>query len=318
MTIQPVDPRSRPARGTGELLVTGATGMVGRHLCRILSKRKLRFRALVRPTSDRSLLEGFGGWLIEGDLTRPESLKQPLEGVRQVIHLAGAVRAQDPSLYSTVNTQGTENLLRAANDAGAERLVLLSSDTVAKVDRDAYATSKAASEQEAWRVAREGSLTCVVLRAPMILGPGSRHLRVLQRLARLPAVPVPRGAARRRPVWVGDVSHALLQALQIPQEALPNTAIDLGGAEALSLGELIQAVAKCRQQRPPKLLHVTPRSLTAVAGLMEQLGFSLPVGRKVVSSLTEEIPYDPGPASKLINWEPTPLTSALDLSLNDH
>ena len=73
MALQPTDPRSRPSRGTGTLLVTGATGFVGSHLCRLLARNRTPFRALIRASSDRRLLDGTGGWLIEGDITRPSS-----------------------------------------------------------------------------------------------------------------------------------------------------------------------------------------------------------------------------------------------------
>jgi len=284
----------------------------------MLAQRKLRFRSLVRPSSNRSLIEGSGAWLIEGDLTRPKTLKQPMEGVKHVIHLAGVVRSREPSLYREVNAEGTRNLLHAAAEAGVERVVLLSSDTAGRAVRDAYADSKAEAEAEAAQSTERGGPACVVLRAPMILGQGSRHLRVLEQLARLPAVPVPKHSARRRPVWVGDVCHALLRALEIKPERLPAVPIALGGSEALSVGELIQAVARARNLRAPRLVSIPLGGLRAVAGLIEQLGFNAPLSKDSVSSLSQDAPYDPQAAREFLDWEPHPLHETIARCVSDN
>ena len=171
------------------------------------------------------------------------------------------------------------------------------------------------AETATLEAATTGGPTGIVLRAPMILGPGSRHLKSLEQLARLPVVPVPRNGAKRRPVWVGDISAALLAALEIDGDRLPKKPIDLAGAEPLSVGELIQAVAVARGHRGPRLLNVPLAGLKAVASVIEQLGFTPPAGKAAIAAFEASTPYDPRPATELLGWDPQPLRHALAQSL---
>ncbi len=132
LPVRPHDPRSRPARGTGEILVTGATGQLGRAVCPALVARAIPFRALVRPGSRSKAPSGTRVWSVEGDLLDPDSLPAALEGVRVVLHLAGLVRDPDPTRNDAVHVGGTRALLIAARAAGVTRIVVISSDTVAR------------------------------------------------------------------------------------------------------------------------------------------------------------------------------------------
>lgn len=291
------DPRSRPARGTGDILVTGATGLLGREVCRLLADRKTRFRALVRTSSTRSHLDGTGAWMVEGDLTRPGSLVGALDGVRTVLHLAGVVRNPDPSANRAVHVDGTRNLLEAATAAGVERVVAISSDTVRRERRDAYAQSKADAEALVLAWAGEG----VILRPPMMLGPGSPHLAQLSWLSRLPVVPVPRGSGRRAPVWAADVATAVLAAADLPTDRLPTTPVDLVGESELPIGELIAAVARADGRRAPKIVPV-PARLAAVGARLLGKG----AGQRV-AGLAEQVPADGTQARELLGWDPRPI-----------
>lgn len=304
-TRQPSDPRARPARGTGDLLVTGATGLLGREVCRQLAEAGERFRALIRPSSSRAALAGTGAWLTEGDLTRGSSLVAPLEGVLRVIHLAGVVRSRDPGLERAVHVDGTANLLAAARSAGVRRIVAISSDTVLRRRRSSYAQSKAAAEELLLSWAADPAHELVILRPPMLLGPGSPHLAALRRLARLPVLPVPSGAAPRSPVSVQDVAAAVLAALTLEPGLLPERPLDLAGAEALPIGELVRAVARASGRRAPVLL---PLPVTLAERAARLLGRAT-AGR--VQGLREEVAVDDRAARELLGWSPQRIEEAL-------
>jgi dihydroflavonol-4-reductase len=110
-------------------LVTGATGFVGAHVVRALLERSGAVRCLVRPGSRRDNLEGLPVEVVEGDLTDAASLSRALSGVTRLFHCAADYRlwAKDPRELSRVNVGGTENILRAAADAGVSRVVYTSS-----------------------------------------------------------------------------------------------------------------------------------------------------------------------------------------------
>jgi dihydroflavonol-4-reductase len=119
-------------------LVTGGTGFVGAHLVRALLARGDQVRCLVRSGSERSNLEGLEVESAEGDLRDARSLQRATAGCRAVYHCAAdyrlyARRVQD--LYDS-NVEGTRNVLRAAGEAGAERIVYTSSVAALGLRRD--------------------------------------------------------------------------------------------------------------------------------------------------------------------------------------
>jgi NADH dehydrogenase len=299
----PGDPRARPARGTGDLLVTGATGLLGRQLCELLASRKHRFRALVRASSDRGAVGGSGAWLIEGDLTRRETLPPALDGVRQLVHLAAAVRERDAAVCRAVHVDGTRNLLDAAEAAGVRRIVAISSDSVLRQHKDAYAVTKAEADALLQERCRRAHIGLVLLRPPLILGPGSPHLAVLERLARAPVLPFPHGLAERRPVWAGDVAEAVLRALELPHSKLPERPLELPGPTPVQLGALVRAVARAHGWSEPRIFPL-PTPAFAVDRLPR------------LAALREQGDMDPGPARRLLGWKPVSLEEALRRSVS--
>jgi len=110
-------------------LVTGGTGFVGAHVVRALLRRGRSVRCLVRNSSRRTNLEGLDVEVAIGDVTDPESLSRAMAGVETVYHYAADYRlyARDPRALYACNVAGTDNLMRAAADAGARRVVHTSS-----------------------------------------------------------------------------------------------------------------------------------------------------------------------------------------------
>ncbi len=305
----PGDPRSRPARGTGDVLVTGATGLLGRAVCRALGERRIHHRAFVRPTSDRGALDGSGPytWMIEGDLLRPETLGAACDGVRVILHLAGLVRSSDVAACSALHLGGTRALSEAT---AAARIVAMSSDTVSRAHRGGYAQSKANMEE--WLRQRGNA---VVLRPPMILGPGSPHLASLEKAARLPVVPLPDGVARRAPVHVDDVACAVLAAMDLPDDALADGALifDLPGADEMPFGEMIQELARARGWRIPWVMHVPAPLSSGALRIIERLGPRERAEkiRRRVDGMRESVHPDGAPARRQLGWSPRPLTEVL-------
>ncbi len=309
----PGDPLARPARGTGQILVTGAGGRLGQVVCRALNEEGRSHRALVRAGSSRSWVTGRKTWLIDGDLTRPETLAGPLDGVRVVLHLAGLVRSSDEAALGALHVEATRALMEAARTAGARRIVVISSDTVLRSVRSAYAESKAQMES-LLRAGAGPDLSVVVLRPPMILGPGSPHLSSLEAAARRTLTPVPAGSASRAPVHVEDVAEAVLAASVLPDEALTDgfLALDLPGAESVSFEELLVRLARARGWREPRVLSV-PSAATVLAA--RALGRVAPrAGRQLserLAGMAEEVRLDVEPARRLLKWRPRSLDAVL-------
>ena len=110
-------------------LVTGATGFVGSAVARALLARGRRVRVLARPNSDRRNLAGLAVEIAEGAMEDPCSLARAVAGCRYVYHVAADYRiwVPDPAPMFRANVDGTRDLLTAALEAGAERVVYTSS-----------------------------------------------------------------------------------------------------------------------------------------------------------------------------------------------
>lgn len=171
-------------------LLTGATGFIGSRVARRLVERGEAVRALARPGSRRENLAGLPVEVVEGDLTRPETLRAAVDGCAVVYHVAADYRlsAPDPRALYRTNVEGTRALLQAAREAGVERVVYTSSVGALGIPKDGtpgteetpvgladmvgvYKRTKFQAEQEVLRFAREG-LPVVLVHPSTPVGPG--------------------------------------------------------------------------------------------------------------------------------------------------
>lgn len=170
--------------------LTGGTGFVGANLARLLVGKGLKVRALARRGSDRKALAGVDVEICEGDLLDAASLERGCKGARYVFHVAADYRiwVPDPAAMLAANVGGTENVLKAAGKAGAERIVHCSSVAAVKLHKDGtsadetsayagpesiigvYKRSKWLSERAALKLAAEG-LPIIVVNPAAPIGP---------------------------------------------------------------------------------------------------------------------------------------------------
>ena len=173
-----------------KVLVTGANGFVGSHLCRQLRQAGAEVRGLVRQGSDRRLLEGQELELVEGDLRDPSAVEAAVADCEQVYHCAALVQffVPDRAAMQATNVDGTRNVLEAARRAGVKRFVHTSTVAVLKRHSDgtpatedqlldakdaqgAYEATKLEADLLAHQAAREG-LPLVVVNATAPVGCG--------------------------------------------------------------------------------------------------------------------------------------------------
>ncbi len=214
------------------VLVTGATGFLGRTLCPYLVGRGYRLRALVRTSSDWEFLPPLGIELAWGDVRDTEAVHAAAEGCRMVVHAAGKFRFWGRRTdFFSINLDGTRNILEAARQVGVERLVFISTIAVIGAPRaqtvidetypptpwDAYQRSKLAAERLALHYYHEYGLPAIVLRPGAFYGPGSRYafnrLFFEDPLKGLP-VQVHDGRRITFPVYIQDVAQAIDLALR--------------------------------------------------------------------------------------------------------
>lgn len=201
------------------VLVTGATGFVGSHVAATLVASGHEVVVTVRASSDTRWLAGLDVRRISLDLAAPTRLPAALEGIDAVVHAGGITRAVREEDYHRINVDGTRTLLEAADEAGVERFVLISSLAARGPDdgagpTDAYGLSKLAAEVAAANSAMAAKVTA--LRVAGVYGPRDTDLLPLFRLARAGVLPVPWRAGPLQPVFVGDVASLVLRVIGLP------------------------------------------------------------------------------------------------------
>jgi len=247
------------------VLVTGASGFVGQALCEALASSGRRIRRTVRVAQP-----GFQGAVATGDIGPDTDWSAALEGVSCVVHLAARTHvlretAADPlAEYRRINVHSTERLARAAAAHGTRRLVFLSSVKVngertgsrpyaeddAPRPEDAYGVSKLEAEQALARVAAETGLEVVVLRPPLIYGPGVKgnFLRLMNWVARGWPLPLASVDNRRSLIYLGNLVDAIIAAVNAPQP-IDQTYLVSDGKDVSTPG-LVRRIAAALGVRP--------------------------------------------------------------------
>ena len=173
------------------ILVTGATGFLGRNLCEYLTQQGYSIRALARSSSDIDFLHKLGVETAIGDVTDRVSVLKAAQGCRQIIHTAAYFRLWgNPKDFAAVNRRGTFNVLTAAQKVNIQRFIHISTIIVARpkisnetitenlpynpYPTDYYARTKVGGERLALSFAKKG-LPVIVLRLGALYGPWGHY-----------------------------------------------------------------------------------------------------------------------------------------------
>ncbi|NKX49997.1 NAD-dependent epimerase/dehydratase family protein [Arthrobacter deserti] len=249
---------------TRRVLVTGASGLLGGAVARLLAGKGHRVRTFQR----RPAAGGPGLEPVSGSVTDPAAVGRAVDGADAVIHLAAKVSftgAWDE--FAAANIDGTRNLLAAARAAGARDFVFVSSPSVAHFGqalagedagpadpeqaRGNYARSKAAAELLA--LAEDSpSFRVAAIRPHIVWGPGDTQLveRVVQRAAagRLPLLD--RGAALVDTTYIDNAAAAIVRALERMDHAHGQALVVTNG-QPRPVGELLAGICAAAGIRPP-------------------------------------------------------------------
>lgn len=243
------------------ILITGATGFVGRVLLRLLVSEGRQVSCLLRPSRRPRRFPQGAMQIASGTLQDAPALRAALQGVDTVIHLAGARRSEGEYTTEWINHRGTANLVGEAANAGVKRVIYLSHLRADRNSAFPLLRSKGAAEA----VIRDSGLTYSILRSSLIFGPEDNFTTVLAMLIKtLPIFPVPgAGKTRFQPIHVDDVAACLVHCLDARH--LGNATVPIGGPQHLSYSEILNAVMKELRVRRARVHLRLPLVRTLVA-----------------------------------------------------
>ncbi len=304
------------------VLVTGATGFVGRALVSVLAGGGHEVIAAARDPEYADFAADHEGITVRrvADLGPDTDWRSALEGAEAVAHLAARVhvmndRAADSQVeFRRANVAGTRRLAEAAAEAGVRRLVFVSTvkvhgetsgatpirETDDPRPTDAYGHSKWEAEQALTEIAGASDLEAVILRPPLVYGPGAKgNFLALLKLCRwAPALPLGGLANRRSLIYVGNLVDAVMACLVHP-EAAGQTFLVRDG-DNVSVSELIRCTGAALGRTP--WMIPAPESLLRLAGRL--------TGRQeTMARMLDSLVVDDGKIRHRLGWTP-PFTMA--------
>jgi NADH dehydrogenase len=247
------------------LLLTGATGLVGRAVLRRLTAAGEPVRCLVRDPRrlgpDRVRVQ-----IALGDLADPPSFRNALRGVRTVVHLAGAIRDQPTGSIEELNGIATWRMVQAAERAGVQHFLFMSALGATSHDRTRFLRAKALAE----RAVRDSHVRHTILAPSFVYAPADMLMTLLERLSLvLPVIPVSgRGQALYQPIWAEDVADCIVGALALPGDGARR--FELAGPQTLSHQEIVELLLRA-VGRPRPTVNVPTPIVSRLLRLLETL-----------------------------------------------
>jgi NADH dehydrogenase len=289
------------------VLVTGGTGFVGRHLCRELDDRGHDVTALARSPRGADLPSGVA--TARGDVTVRDSLDSPMAGMDAVVHLVAVSPLYKPAggeaRHEAVTTEGTRNVVGAAEAADVDRLVYQSALGADPTSRWAYAQAKGRAEE----AVRGSSLDWTIVRPSIIFGEGGEFLDFI-RLVTTPFVTALPGGGRTmtfQPIWIEEFTPLLADCVDADGHA--GQLYEIGGPEQLSLADVTKAIYRARGQSAAVV--PVPIALAKVGlTLADPLPF-VPMGRGQARAFRYENVTDDN-AVEALGADPSSLTTLED------
>ncbi len=293
--------------GDGPVYITGGAGFVGGNIREALGGRPLRL--LVR---DRSKFSGDATGdveVVEGDVTKPDSLRGTMDGCSAVIHLVAIISEEGGATFDGVIHQGTVHVVEEAKRAGIGRFIHMSALGARDNADFPYMQAKWQAEQ----AVQASGIPWTIFRPSVIFGPGDEFINQLASVIRtFPVIPVVGdGKTKFMPVYVKDVAAAYKRALD--DASTSSEIYELGGPKIFTYEELLDTIAVKLEKRKPKA-HVPVGLMMPVVKFSKSLPKALrpPVTEQQLKMLALDNSTNQSATAELIGHPPMSLTEGID------
>ena len=299
-------PQPHSADKKKPVLITGATGLVGIHTCRELSKNGWQLRALIRDPAKAAMV--LGQLPVEfrvGDVRDASSLRSSLNGCGAVVHLAAIAIEEKTEKYGETNTAATERIISAARAEGVQRIIFMSQNGADSRSKFPFLHSKGVAQDSV----KTSGLRWTVLRPSVIFGPEDQFVNVLGRLIRLtPKVfPLPGGGkARFQPIAVDDVARVI--RLSLEKKETVHQSYDLGGPAQLTLKDMTERILTA-MGTTRKLVPVSVKVLRPIVALAQRLIPNPPVTPGLLDLLALDNTVSHNALTEVFKVTPTPFAA---------
>ena len=289
------------------VVVTGATGFLGRRVVRELLARRHQVRCLVHVPGRERIFDHREVEVHYGNVLDSGSLTAAFYNAEAVVHLVAIIRPTRRLTFDLVNRQGTANVAAAAREAGARQFQYVSALGAANDQSYSYFYSKWRAEQE---VVNSGS-PYTIMRPGVLFGQGDEFITALARLVRLfPLAPVfGSGNNRLQPIAADDLARCI--AISLERNDLRGRTIDLGGPQRLSYNDVVAEVALAMNQRRLRF-HVPMPLAYAASWVMQCLLPKAPITTDQLQMLRLRNVGEEDEVERSFGFTPRPLRGNID------
>ena len=289
------------------VLVTGATGFLGRRVVRELLKRGDQVRCLVRTPGKERVFYHRDVDVRYGNVREPASLEEAFYDVETVIHLAGIIRTQNSESFDAVHRVGTINVLSAAKSVGASHFLHVSAIGSSNDENYPYFYSKWLAEREVI----DSGIPYTIFRPSILYGEGDEFLNSVAGLVRLfPMVPIiGSGNNRMQPLLADDLAWCISTTLG--REDLKGRTLELGGPERLNYNELVSVIANAMGKRRLRA-HLPTCLVYLVAKVAQRLLHRAPITTDQIKMLGVRNVANLGEVERFFGFTPSFIEGNID------